>query len=40
MKLLDLTSTGEQQLSIAAFGATRGGPKVCPIVSATVSMKG
>ena len=32
MKMLSLAPVGEQQLSIAAFGATQGVPKVCPIV--------
>ena len=31
---------GEQQLSIAAFGSTRGGPKVCPIVNVGILLKG
>ena len=32
-RVLKLAPEGEQQLSIAALGSARGGPKVCPIVS-------
>ena len=31
-KVLKLETDREQQLSVASFGSTRGGPKVCPIV--------
>ncbi len=37
---LNLTSVGEQKLSIAAFGSTRGGPQVCPIVNVGMLLKG
>ena len=39
-KVLKLEPDGEQQLSIATFGSARGGPKVCPIVSVGVVLKG
>ena len=40
MKLLQLKSSGEQTLAIAAFGATQGQAKVCPIVSIGVCLRG
>jgi hypothetical protein len=40
MQLLELEPTGEQTLSIAAFGASQGHTKVCPIVSVGIRMKG
>ena len=39
-RMLNLDPDGEQQLSIAAFGSARGGPKVCPIISVGVILKG
>ena len=38
--VLKVDTEGEQPLSIAAFGSTRGSPKVCPIVSVGVLLKG
>ena len=38
--MLKIDSEGEQQLSIAAFGSAKGGPKVCPIVSVGMILKG
>ena len=32
-KILKIEHDGEQPLSSATFGFTRGGPKVCPLVS-------
>lgn len=40
MKMLSLAPVGEQQLSIAAFGTTRGVPKVCPIVRVAMVVHG
>ena len=40
MKMLKLEPTGEQALSIAAFGATQGQSRVCPLVSVGVCLKG
>ena len=37
---LDLAPVGDQKLSIAAFGSTRGGPQVCPIVNVGLLCKG
>ena len=39
-KVLKLETNGEQQLSIAAFGSTRGDLKVCSIVNVEVALKG
>ena len=39
VKKLNLTPDGEHQLSIAAFGTTRGSPQVCSIVSVGVTVK-
>ena len=38
--MLSLAAVGEQQLSIAAFGTTRGVPKVCPIVGVSILLHG
>ena len=38
--MLKLDPEGEQQLSIAAFGSARGGPKVCPVVNVGILLKG
>ena len=40
VKVLKLETDGEQQLSIVAFGSTRGGPKVCLIVRVGFELKG
>ena len=40
MKMLKLEPTGKQTLSIAAFGATQGQSRVCPLVSLGVCLKG
>lgn len=40
MKQLQLKPSGEQTLAIAAFGATQGQAKVCPIVSIGVRLRG
>ena len=40
MKMLQLKSSGEQTLAIAAFGAIQGQAKVCPIVSVGVCLRG
>ena len=37
---LDLAPVGDQKLSIAAFGSTRGGLQVCPIVNVGLLCKG
>ena len=39
-RVLRVEPEGEQQLSIAAFGSERGGPKVCPIVNVGILLKG
>ena len=39
-RVLQVEPEGEQQLSIAAFGSERGGPKVCPIVNVGILLKG
>ena len=39
-RMLNLDPDGEQQLSIATFCSARGGPKVCPIISVGVILKG
>ena len=39
-RMLQVEPEGEQQLSIAAFGSERGGPKVCPIVNVGILLKG
>lgn len=40
VKALNLQPSSEQQLSIAAFGSARCGPKVCPIVNIGIALKG
>ena len=37
---LKIDPRGEQQLSIAAFGSARGGPKVCSTVDVGILLKG
>ena len=39
-RILNLDLEDEQQLSIAAFGSTRGAPQVCPIVKVGILLKG
>ena len=39
-RMLKIDPQGAQQLSIAAFGSRRGGPKVCPIVRVGILLKG
>ena len=39
-RMLNIAPDGEKQLSIATFGTTRGGPKVCSIVKVGVLLKG
>ena len=39
-RILSLDLEDEQQLSIAAFGSTRGAPQVCPIVKVGILLKG
>ena len=39
-RLLKIAPEGEKQLSIVAFGSARGGPKVCPIASVGIILKG
>ena len=39
-KMLNLSPTSEQNLSIAAFGSTRGKSQVCPVVKVGVVLKG
>ena len=39
-RALKVDSKGEQQLSIAAFGCSRGDSKVCPIVNVKILLKG
>ena len=39
-KILKIEPDGEQPLSIATFGSTKEGPKLCPIVSVGMLLKG
>lgn len=39
-KKLNLMPVGEQKLSITAFGSTRGGSQVCPVVNVGLVLKG
>ena len=39
-RLLKIAPEGVQQLSIVVFGFARGGPKVCPIASVGIILKG